>query len=141
MDRPPFDLFDECGLLFSSGAYDPARRIFLSLEEQIDARIRFQQEFDTDLIFDAPVIGKSEVGFRARLSPEAAESFELKQAVFPLTACLWMPWSPHLVARPGRTPREGPRCRVPHRVGERSSPPLVPGDGKRQSLRLRASHA
>ena len=106
VDRPPFDLFDECGLLFSGGAYDPARRISLSLEEQIDARIRFQQEFDTDLIFDAPVIGKSEVGFRARLSPQAAESFELKQAVFPLTACLWMPWSPHLVARPGRTPRE-----------------------------------
>jgi hypothetical protein len=108
VDRPPFDLFDECGLLFRGDAYDPARRISLSLEEQIDARIRFQQEFDTDLIFDAPVIGASQVGVRARLSDEAAGTWELKQAVFPLTACLWMPWSPHLVARPGRAPWGSP---------------------------------
>jgi hypothetical protein len=26
-DRPPFDMFDECGYLFTDGLYDPALRI------------------------------------------------------------------------------------------------------------------
>jgi hypothetical protein len=106
VDRPPFDLFDECGLLFSGDAYNPAQRTSLSLEQQIEARIAFQREFDTDLIFDAPVIGTSEARFRARLPAPAAENYELKQAFFPLTACLWMPWSPHLAVRPGRIPQK-----------------------------------
>ena len=101
VDRPPFDMFDECGSLFTGNSYDPALRITLAPEQQIDARIRFQREFDTDLIFDAPVIGVSETRFRARLFGEAAQAWELKEAFFPLTACLWMPWSPHLVPRPG----------------------------------------
>ncbi len=101
VDRPPFDLFDECGFLFSGGAYDPSARISLGVAEQIDARLRFHREFDTDLIFDAPVIGKSEVDFQARLPAQAAAHYELREAFFPLTACLWMPWSPHIVPRPG----------------------------------------
>jgi len=108
VDRPPFDLFDECGSLFSGSSYDPALRIALSPEEQIEARIRFHQEFDTDLIFDAPVIGQSATKFRARLSDPAAASWELREAFFPITACLWMPWSPHLVAAAGVPPASSP---------------------------------
>ena len=102
VDRPPFDLFDECGSLFTADSYDPAQRISLDLEQQIDARIRFHKEFDTDLIFDAPVIGASATTFHARLSGEAAGDWVLKEAFFPITAGLWMPWSPHLEPRPGR---------------------------------------
>lgn len=36
VDRPPFDLFDECGLLFRGDADDPARRMSLSLEGNLD---------------------------------------------------------------------------------------------------------
>ncbi len=104
VDRPPFDLFDEGGLLFSEGAYDPAQRATLDLAGQIEARIAFQREFDTDLVFDAPVIGASEARCTARLPAPAA--WELRQAFFPLTACVWMPWSPHLDARPGHSLRE-----------------------------------
>jgi hypothetical protein len=107
VDRPPFDMFDEGGLLFSGDAYDPALRASLSLAEQVEARVAFQREFDTDLIFDAPVVGASEAGFRVKLSADAAESWDLMQAFFPVTACVWMPWSPHLVRRAGAAlPRE-----------------------------------
>jgi len=105
-DRPPFDMFDECGSLFTDGLYDPALRIGLTMEGQIDARIRFQQEFDTDLIFDAPVIGASAVSYRASLAPMDAARYELKNAYFPVGGCLWMPWSPHVVARPGHSLKE-----------------------------------
>ncbi len=104
VDRPPFDLFDECGLLFTGDAYDPALRSSLSLAAQVEARIAFQREFDTDLLFDAPVVGASEARFTARLPAAAAERWELKGAFFPLAACVWMPWSPHLVCRSGAPP-------------------------------------
>jgi hypothetical protein len=106
VDRPPFDLFDEGGLLFTGEAYDPALRSSLPVAAQVDARIAFQSEFDTDLVFDAPVIGASEARFTARLPAGASESWDLGEAFFPLTACVWMPWSPHLVQRPG-TPAIG----------------------------------
>jgi len=106
VDRPPFDMFDECGDLFTDGLYDPALRMGLTLEEQIGARIRFHREFDTDLIFDAPVIGADSCGFTARLSGEDADRFELTGAFFPFDACLWMPWSPRVVPRPGHALRE-----------------------------------
>jgi hypothetical protein len=106
VDRPPFDLFDECGYLFTGGSYNPAARMGLSLGEQIEARVRFQREFDTDLIFDAPVIGSSVCAFRAHLSERSAGSFVLREAFFPLTACLWMPWSPCVEALPGHTLEE-----------------------------------
>ena len=57
VDRPPFDLYDECGYLFTEGRYDPSLRLGMSLPEQVQARLRFHQEFDTDLIFDAPPEG------------------------------------------------------------------------------------
>jgi hypothetical protein len=102
-DRPPFDLFDECGDLFTDGRYDPALRIGLPMQDQVDARVRFQQEFDTDLIFDAPVIGASTADFRVSLAPDAAARHELREAFFPMTACLWMPWSPHVVPKQGHS--------------------------------------
>jgi hypothetical protein len=109
VDRPPFDLFDECGSLFTASAYDPALRVTLSPAAQVEARIRFQAEFDTDLIFDAPVLGASEAKLTAGMAGDAGASWEIREAFFPLTACLWMPWSPHLVAKPaGSAPDRGP---------------------------------
>jgi uroporphyrinogen-III decarboxylase len=100
VDRVPFDLFDEAGYLFDGGRYDPAQRLRLSMREQIAARIRFHQEFDTDLIFDTPVLGASQVDFTVRLAPEYAERYELHFATFPITAGLWHPWPPHLEPNP-----------------------------------------
>jgi hypothetical protein len=103
VDRPPFDLFDECGSLFTDGHYDPSLRMGLSLKEQIEARLRFHQEFDTDLIFDAPVIGAGESSYRSHVAPEFADRFEVCAALFTVSACLWMPWTPRVVPRPGHS--------------------------------------
>jgi hypothetical protein len=101
VDRVPFDLFDEAGYLFSEGRYDPARRLNLSMEEQVVARIRFHQEFDTDLIFDAPVLGEGQVPLTVRLAPDYAGRYELLSATFVMVAGLWHPWPPHIRAKPG----------------------------------------
>ncbi|MBN1837433.1 MAG: hypothetical protein JW820_16380 [Spirochaetales bacterium] len=106
VDRPPFDLFDECGSLFTDGRYDPSLRLGLSLPEQIEARLRFHRELDTDLIFDAPVIGVGQSACRSSVAPELADRFELSGARFPVTACLWMPWPPRVAPRPGHSLRE-----------------------------------
>jgi hypothetical protein len=103
VDRPPFDLFDECGALFTDGRYDPSLRMGLGLREQIEARLRFHREFDTDLIFDAPVIGAGESSYRTYISPEFADRYELSGAHFTVAACLWMPWPPTVVPRPGHS--------------------------------------
>lgn len=103
VDRPPFDLFDESGFLFTEGRYDPAKRIGLTIEQQIYARIQFHKEFDTDLIFDAPVLGQTKSSFQAHLLPDHSAQYELKSAFFPLTACLWIPWSPNVIPKPGHS--------------------------------------
>jgi uroporphyrinogen-III decarboxylase len=46
------------------------------------------------------------VGYRTFLSSKDEARYELKNAYFPVTGCLWMPWSPHVVARPGHSLRE-----------------------------------
>ena len=101
VDRVPFDLYDEAGYLFTEGHYDPRRRLDLSIGEQVDARIRFQQEFDTDLIFDAPVVGAAQVPCTVRLAPGHAERYTLLSASFVVTAGLWHPWPPHIKPQPG----------------------------------------
>jgi uroporphyrinogen-III decarboxylase len=101
VDRVPFHLFDEAGYLFKEERYDPAQRLGLSLDDQVSARIRFQQEFETDLVFDTPVQGVGMVPYAVRLAPRYTERYELLFATFPLTAGLWHPWSPHLKPRPG----------------------------------------
>lgn len=103
VDRPPFDLFDECGDLFTDGLYDPALRMGLSLEQQIEARLRFHKAFDTDLIFDAPVIGAGETSYRSCVAPEFADRYYISSAYFTVAACLWMPWSPRVVPKPGHS--------------------------------------
>ena len=112
VDRVPFDMFDEAGYLFEAGCYDPAQRLWLSLEEQVEARIRFHREFDTDLIFDTPVLGAGQVGFTARLTPEYASRYELHFATFPVVAGLWHPWPPHLVPKPGVDPSQDDRIEL-----------------------------
>jgi hypothetical protein len=101
VDRVPFDIFDEAGYLFNEDCYDPAQRFRLSLEDQVAARIRFHEEFDTDLIFDTPVLGEGQVPFAVRLTSRYAERYDLLFATFPMTAGLWHPWPPHLAPRPG----------------------------------------
>lgn len=101
VDRVPFDMFDEAGYLFTAGRYDPSQRLRLSLPDQVEARIRFQQEFDTDLIFDAPVLGAGSVPYTVRLAQEYANRYDLHFATFPLTAGLWHPWPPHVLPKPG----------------------------------------
>lgn len=112
VDRVPFDMFDEAGYLFQAGRYDPAQRMRLSLQEQVAARIRFHQEFDTDLIFDTPVLGAGQVDFTVRLSPDYAPRYELHFATFPVTAGLWHPWPPHLEPRPGVDPSQDDRIQL-----------------------------
>ncbi len=55
-DRPAFDFFEEAGYLFPNGKYTPSRRLWMDYNEQVDARIKFQKRFNTDLIFDIPVL-------------------------------------------------------------------------------------
>ena len=113
VDRPPFDMFDEAGFLFDdAGRYDPAQRLRLSLDQQVAARIRFHQEFDTDLIFDAPVLAEGCVPHIVRLAPAYADRYDLKWARFPVTAAMWQPWPPQIEPRPGINPRADDRIEL-----------------------------
>ena len=112
VDRIPFDIFDEAGYLFEGNRYDPAQRLRLSLEDQVAARIRFHQEFNTDLIFDTPVLGEGQVSFTVRLAPKYAERYDLHFATFPVTAGLWHPWPPHLEPKPGVDTTEDDRIEL-----------------------------
>jgi hypothetical protein len=94
-------MFDEAGYLFNGGRYDPAGRLRLSLEDQVSARIRFHQAFDTDLILDTPVLAQGGVPYTIRLASSDAERYDLRFAVFPLVGGVWQPWPPHVVPKPG----------------------------------------
>lgn len=100
-DRVPFDMFDEAGYLFDGNRYDPAQRLRLPMEEQVAARIRFHQEFDTDLIFDAPVVAQGQVPYTLRLTPRYAERYELLSGVFPMIGGVWHPWPPNIKPKQG----------------------------------------
>ncbi len=100
VDRVPFDMYDESGYLLDGDLYDPAQRLHLSLADQVAARIRFHQEFDTDIIFDTPVIAEGQVPYTVNLTPGCAERYDLLSALFPLTCGVWHPWPPHIEPKP-----------------------------------------
>ena len=106
VDRVPFDMFDTAGYLFDGERYDPAQRIFLSLEDQVRARLRFQQEFDTDLIVDSPVIADSCVPCTFRLLPPYDERYKLLFATFTVLCNVWHAWPPRLEPRAGVDPKK-----------------------------------
>ncbi len=112
VDRVPFDLFDEAGYLFSEGHYDPAQRLWMSMEHQVSSRIRFHQVFDTDIIFDAPVLGAGQVPFTVCLAPGSAERWDLLSATFVMVAGLWHPWPPHIQPKPGIDPGQDDRIEL-----------------------------
>ncbi len=72
-DRPPFDFFEEAGYLFTDGRYAPSRRLSMTWEEQVDARIEFQRRFNTDLIFDVPVLIPTQIPHKVALFHQGVE--------------------------------------------------------------------
>jgi len=70
VDRVPYDFFDEAGDLFVEGGYRPAERLRLTYALKIKARVRFHQIYQTDLIFDTPVLIPSKVPHRVTLTYE-----------------------------------------------------------------------
>jgi len=91
VDRPPFDLFDEAGYVFTEGRYDPAQRLFMTYEEQVRARVRFHREFHTDLIFDAPVLIPTRMPCKTRLLYEGEEIRSPEKVMSYTTAMAWNP--------------------------------------------------
>ena len=103
VDRPPFDLIDEAGDLFSAGRYDPAMRLRLSYAEQVQARVAFHRKYRTDLIFDAPVLIPTRIRHRVRLTHEGKELSPGEPLLSSVSAMAWNAMPPRLIA-PGLLP-------------------------------------
>lgn len=89
VDRPPFDFFEEAGYLFENGRYDPSRRLLLTYEEQVEARLEFHKKFQTDLIFDVPVLIPSKIPYNVRLYHNNHEIIPPFPAVSSVSALAW----------------------------------------------------
>lgn len=95
-DRPPFDFFDEAGYLFPNGKYNPSRRLWMDYDEQVDARIKFQKNFNTDLIFDIPVLIPTRIPHKVNLFHEGRKLNTPSLLYSSVSAMAWNAMPPKL---------------------------------------------
>jgi len=96
LDRVPFDFFDEAGYLFSGGKYDPSLRLGLDYKEQVEARVKFHRSFNTDLIFDVPVLIPSKIPCQVRLSHNGKEIHSPSRLFSSVSGMAWNSMPPKL---------------------------------------------
>jgi hypothetical protein len=106
MDRVPFDFFDEAGDLFINEKYTPCMRLSLTYLEQVKARIRFHQKFNTDLVFDVPVLIPSKVPNKVKLIYKEQQIFSPEPVLSSVSAMAWNSMPPQ-IAQIRELPQQG----------------------------------
>ena len=99
VDRVPFDFFDEAGDLFVAGRYQPAARLGLSYADQVRARSSFHRKFQTDLIFDTPVLVPSRVPHRVTMTCEGRPVTSPEPVLSSVSGMAWHAMPPPVVGK------------------------------------------